>query len=71
MLQAGGYTYVWVHSYDAYLREAFEKLFDCTLETAGLYEVVYREDGLMTLELRKAMESTNPRLTAAEKSSGR
>ena len=71
MLQAGGYTYVWVHSYDAYLRERFEKLFGCTLETAGLYEVVYREDGSMTLELRKAMESTNPHLTAAEKSSGR
>ena len=60
MLQAGGYTYVWVHSYDEYLSEKFEELFGCTLETAGLYEVVQREDGSMTLELRKAMESTNP-----------
>ena len=39
---------------------AMAELFGCTLETAGLYEVVQREDGSMTLELRKAMESTNP-----------
>ena len=60
MLQAGGYTYIWVHSYDAYLQEKFRELFGCELEAEGLYEIEYREDGSMQLKLREEMESSNP-----------
>lgn len=60
MLQGGGYTYIWVHSYDAFLQEKFRELFGCELEAEGLYEIEYREDGSMQLKLREEMESSNP-----------
>ncbi len=66
MLQAGGYTYIWVHSYDAYLQEKFRELFGCELEAEGLYEIVYREDGSMGLMLREELESSNPHEEKAE-----
>ncbi len=60
MLQGGGYTYIWVHSYDAYLQEKFRELFGCDLEAEGLYEIMYKEDGGMELVLREELESSNP-----------
>ena len=60
MLQCGGYTYIWVHSYDAYLQEKFRELFGCDLEAEGLYEIMYKEDGGMELVLREELESSNP-----------
>ena len=50
LLRDGGYTYIWIHSYDKYLTEQFERLFNCKDLQKGLYRILYQEDGAIRLE---------------------
>jgi hypothetical protein len=50
LLRDGGYTYIWIHSYDKYLTEQFERLFNCKELQKGLYRIMYQEDGAIRLE---------------------
>lgn len=50
LLRGGGYTYVWIHSYDPYLARSFRRLFNCSNLREGLYRIQYQEDGAIRLE---------------------
>ena len=50
LLRGGGYTYIWIHSYDTYLANEFYRLFDCRNLKEGLYRILYQEDGTIRLE---------------------
>ena len=54
-LRQGGYTYVWVHSYNNYLKNEFLERFSCEITENGLYRIIYEDDGSIRMELAKGI----------------
>ena len=47
----GGYDYLYVHSVDEYFKSHYGVLFDGSISTGDLYEVVKEKDGRLAFKL--------------------
>ncbi len=55
VLRSGNYTYIWIHSYDEFLKKKFRDMFDCEIRDTGLYEIIYNESGDIKLKLKEVI----------------